>query len=315
MRSNQTSLRGVLTAVTGLALLAGCGPVVEFTRCQSRSVQVGARLSQIATSADFRVDNFADQQILYQVILVDGEGNPLRAKGESYRTDGGAVGAARTMIVFRTPQLFQNQTVFIPADQVIWPADGGPTYVYMSVYSSDGQRLAVVSCPVFPGPSAAQVASQQPPETAPVTTTPAQPEVTVVTPPTQPLPPEPVPPEPEVEPTGQTYWFLRITDPEVVPSLLGPYESAGQAVELAPAVACRPLVIADHQTVWMATIDIEGEPMTHQIGPFWTDADALKAAQMLVAQLAESGQTARARQPEGINLATYLARHAPAPAE
>ena len=308
MSPSHTHLRGVWAAVAALALLAGCGPVVEFTRCHSRSVQVGGRLHRIATDADFRVDNFADQQIIYQVILVDGQGDPLPAKGDSYRTDGGAVGAARTMIVFRTPQLFQNQSVFIPADQVVWPTDGGPTYVYMSVFSSDGQRLALQSCPVFPGPTSSQIARQHPPGS--LATASPQPGLTVPDRPLRSLPPEPEPAEPEVEPTGASYWFLRITDPDDIPALLGPYESAGQAVELAPSVPCRPLVIADDQTVWMITIDIDTEALSHRLGPFWTDADALKAAQMFVARLAEDGRTAHPQQPDSMTLATYLARRA-----
>ena len=308
MSQTHTPILGVFAIAAALALLAGCGPVVEFTRCESRSVQVGGRLSRIATSADFRVDNFADQQIIYQVILVDSRGNPLPAKSASYRTDGGAVGAARTLIVFRTPQLFQNQTVSIPADAVVWPADGGATYVYMSVFASTGERLAIVSCPVFPGPTPAQVALQQPPG-APATN-PSQPDFTMQVQPAPSLPPEPAPAEPDVEPTGESYWFLRITDPDDMPSLIGPYESAGEAVELAPSVPCRPLVIADHQTVWMITIEIDTEAIDHRLGPFWTDADALKAAQMFVARLAEDGQTGHSRQPVGVNLATYLARYA-----
>ncbi|MHC4985250.1 MAG: hypothetical protein ACYTFO_03750, partial [Planctomycetota bacterium] len=269
------------------------------------------------TSADFRVENFPDQQIVYQVILVDRQGDPLPAKGSSYRTDGGAVGAARSMIVFRSPQVFQKQTVSIPADAVIWPADGGPTYVYMSVFSADGQRLAIVSCPVFPGPGARQVASQQP--GGPIAS--AEPTARDQSPwflpqqiqsPPSDEPDQPDEPEVEVEPTGASYWFLRLTDPNDIPSLLGPYESAGQAVELAPAVPCRPLVIADDQTVWMIDIAVDGGAISHRMGPFWTDADALKAAQMFVARVAEDGQAASPQPPQGMNLATYLARYAPA---
>lgn len=122
---------------------AGCAPVgVNFVRVHCQPIQKLGSLDGVAFGADIDTNGYAGQQLVYQVVLLDRNGRPLRSIDGEYQNAAGAVSASKTLMVLQSPQSFENAEIVIPAKELEVREDDMPVTAAFTLALSDGTPIA-----------------------------------------------------------------------------------------------------------------------------------------------------------------------------
>lgn len=135
--------RVCLLLIASTFTLAGCASEgVNLARVRCRPIQKLGSFEGVAFGADIDTTGFAGRQLVYQVVLLGGDGRPIRSIDGRFQNSAGAVSASRTLMVFRSPQAFPNARLTIPADELEVFEDDLPVTAVFTLSLADGTPLA-----------------------------------------------------------------------------------------------------------------------------------------------------------------------------
>lgn len=123
---------------------AGCqtGPQANMLRVQATRVEEQGRLSAVQFISDFEVSGLENNQIIYEVRLLNRSWKLIRSIDNSYASKGGYVAAAKSLMVAYPLQTFEKITVTIPANQLEIRPEDLPVTAVAAIATIDGQVLA-----------------------------------------------------------------------------------------------------------------------------------------------------------------------------
>lgn len=180
----------IVTRVVPLALLslAGCAPQARFVAADCTPYIGDDETEAIQFRSSFRMENMEDQQVLYEVAVLDGRERPVRSETGRYKDASGHLKAVRTVMVLQTPFTFENLSMSIPTSDIDATAKQGPAFAEFRLTTPDGVTLASQRINL-PSPYAANIPRFEPrPEPQR-----AQPTVAAKSPTPAPRSPEPAP--------------------------------------------------------------------------------------------------------------------------
>lgn len=211
---------------------------VGFLSFRCETPKEGERLKGLVFITSFEAWNLQDQQLVYEVRLFDADRNPLRSRDGSYQAADGTVAATTSMIVHQSPQRFDEVRVTIPARELSVPPNHPPAFAEIVVLKSGVDRVGSVWCPI-PPLRVVDIMPRQPP-------------------------PPPVP-----------YWFVKVTDPNRLPVLLGPYAAQEEAAAAATGGTEPPIQVNSDEYLWFVPLY---NPQTRQevllVGPSGSEGEA-----------------------------------------
>src|SRR5262245_40173529 len=117
-REIHVRLRLVRAGLLAIAIAAGCGPSIKFTRteCLCRREREGA--GSVAFVSTFEARNLTNEQLLCHVTLERSGDRPVRAPGTQFRDKEGRVAASKTLFCPNSSWTFENTRVAIPVEQL-----------------------------------------------------------------------------------------------------------------------------------------------------------------------------------------------------
>jgi len=249
----------IAAAAAIICCVAGCASQSRLLHAECARQETDGQLTAVEFVSSFEAVDLAREQVIYQVRLIDKNGQPIRSDDGRYETADGVVAAARTFFVQRSPQQFEALRVSIPADELAATPDLAPVFAEVGIYLPDGEQLASMLCevPIFASPAAAPDAEQA-----------------------------------DVSRQGrQSYWFMRPTEEGGLPILVGPFDSAKDALTNAPVRPSRPRVVSADDDVWFLQLsepDNPGKPVL--VGPCLSEQDAARTQSVLVKELEAQGR-------------------------
>ena len=132
---------GLLLALTGL--LGGCAArVVDLQRITISARPADGPVEALGFHGDVSASGFTGEQLVYEVTVLDRDGDPLLSRDGRYQNRAGHVAAGKTVMVWQDVATFENLTVTLPLREV--PADQGGRAVWarFAVYDRAGRMLA-----------------------------------------------------------------------------------------------------------------------------------------------------------------------------
>lgn len=166
-----TVLLAVLSGLSGGCVL----PSVRLERAVCTPVVREGVLDSLRFTADFTARGLAGEQLIYEVVLVNGRLEPIPSRDHRYRNKAGHIAAGKTLLVGGEPWEFKDVTVSLPATQLELRRSDLPVLAEFSLYRTDGtclaRQLADVRITARPRPSPQPAARQSagaalPPPTA-----------------------------------------------------------------------------------------------------------------------------------------------------
>lgn len=149
-----------LIALTALAILCGCAsPQVRFTRSECIPVVGDEQTDAVRFVSNFQTNEAVpDQQLIYQVAIVDSSGRPVPSGTGKYTDKSGNLTAAKGVMVLQSPWSFENINVSIPAPELNAARESGAAYALFQLTTPDGQVVAQDRAPLPPEFAAARAA-------------------------------------------------------------------------------------------------------------------------------------------------------------
>lgn len=229
----------LLLMLGAMCCAGGCGASSKVTILSSRceDPRDGTRLKALVFVSTLEATHLAGEQLVYQVRLFDKEGTPLRSPDGRYQTRDGIVAATTTMMVLRSPQRFEDIRVSIPAGELRVPANPVPAFGEITVSTAAGQPVGKAWCRIPP----LQAADIMPP---------------------LPERPAPVP-----------HWFVRVSDPRRLPTLLGPFESLEEAEAVVDEGTEPPRQVNSDDYLWFVPFYPSAGSEAMLVGPYASDED------------------------------------------
>lgn len=124
--------------------LAGCGaPEVRFSRTECLPVVGDDHVEAVRFISDFEANGAVpEQQLVFQVAVVDAAGRPIPSRTGKYKDLSGNLMAAKGVMVLQSPWEFENINVAIPAPELNAAREDGAAFADFRLASPDGQILA-----------------------------------------------------------------------------------------------------------------------------------------------------------------------------
>jgi len=236
-------------------------------------VEQEGRLHEIAFLTTFEARTLANEQLVYQVRLFGRGYEPIRSADGKYELSNGQVGAARAVMVLRSPQLFQDVRVAIPARELHLQPEHLPALAEVGVFRASGECLARLGARIPIG------------------------DESDLLPPLQ---------RPEVD--EPCYWFVRGVG-RWSPLLYGPFDSEAEARENLNSPEDVPREIGGAAYVWVVPLweKIDTEAV-EWVGPCASEDDVGQLVEVLDDVVEESGGTHVMGPPMMIRMSTWIDR-------
>lgn len=113
-----------------------------MTRTMPEPVGDENKVVGIAFASTITTVGMADQQLVYQVRILDTNEKPILAKTHRYRNAAGELAGVTTVMVLRSPWTFDDVRVTLPAEAISADAKDMPLYAEFGVYKANGERIA-----------------------------------------------------------------------------------------------------------------------------------------------------------------------------
>ena len=225
--------------------IGGCtSPKVTFLSSRCEAPREGSRLKALLFVSTFEATNLEGEQLVYQVRLFDRDRTPLRSRSGRYKAADGAVAATTTMMVSESPQTFKDVRVSIPAAELGVPPNHLPAFGEVAVLKAGGECIARTYGSV---PSL---------------------KVTEIMPP---LTIKPV-----------SYWFVKVTNPNRLPTLLGPFANRKEADAAVTEGTEPPMQVHADEYFWFVPFyNSNAEQSAILVGPCSREQDAQEIADLV----------------------------------
>jgi nucleoid-associated protein YgaU len=126
-----------------LVALVGCAaPEVRFSRTECLPVVGDDHVEAVRFISDFQANGAVpEQQLVFQVAVVDAAGRPIPSRTGKYKDLSGNLMAAKGVMVLQSPWVFENIDVAIPAPELNAAREDGAAFADFQLASPDGQIL------------------------------------------------------------------------------------------------------------------------------------------------------------------------------
>jgi hypothetical protein len=152
----------VLLIIGGGLILPGCMPQARFVTAECTPEVEEGELQAVNFRSSFNTLNLDQQQLIYEVAVLDPLDRPIRAETGRYKDKAGNLKAVRTVIVLQNPASFENLQMSIPAAELSAANKQKPAFAEFRVSTTEGQMLAAQRV-ALPAPYAANVPAAEPP--------------------------------------------------------------------------------------------------------------------------------------------------------
>jgi len=231
-------------------------------------------LASIAFISRYEITGHTGDQFLYRVRVFGGDRQPIKSPDERYALNGKSVGAARAVMVVRSPQMLDVK-VAIPLRELHLTEADLPAIAEIGLFDLDDRRVAVTAARI---PVDERDGLQPPLATS---KTPAQ-----------------------------SWWFVRGFG-STSPLLLGPFETEMEAAGAGGFSGEEPIELSAGDYVWCVPILASrgGEP-EEWAGPCLDETDARILAEQLAEGMRRDDDTRRRiGAPVMLRVSSWMQRH------
>lgn len=124
-------------------LLVGCArPQVQLAQPVCQPVGDAQGVESIVFRTDIATRNMAQQQLLYEIGLLDTRSRPVPARTYRYKNAAGQLAAGRTLMVLQSPWVFENVAVSIPGSELKAVEEDRPAWAEFRVLNTERVVLA-----------------------------------------------------------------------------------------------------------------------------------------------------------------------------
>jgi len=261
---------------TGALLLCGTGcliPQVTIIQSEVQRLEEDGRLKALAFLTGFDAQGLANEQLMCEVRLFGRGYRPIRSTDGRYQLADGQVGAARSVMVFRSPQTIRDVRITIPSNELHLQAENIPAVAEIGIYRVTGECLARLGSQV----PIREVGDVQPPLETP-------------------------------EADRGTHWFVKGIG-RWSTLLFGPYDTEVDARQNVNAPGDVPREIESTSYIWIVPLTEKADPdAVEWVGPCETEEDVQQLLEVLNALVEEGGGMHDIGPPQKIRIATWLER-------
>lgn len=232
------------------------------------------QLESIAFISRYETSGHTGDQFLYRVRVFGGDRQAIQSPDERYALNGKAVGAARAVMIVRSPQVLDVK-VAIPIRELHLTTDDLPAIAEIGLFDLDGERVAVTASRV---PVDERDGLEPPLVTSPV--------------------------------PSKSWWFVRGFGSSS-PLLLGPFNSEMEAAGAGGFTGESPVELLGGDYVWAVPIlESRGGDPQDWAGPCLDETDARILAEQLAEGMRRDDDTRyRIGAPVMLRVSSWMERH------
>lgn len=265
-----------LLMATGSLLLCGTGcllPQVTIIQSEAQRMEENGRLKALAFLTGFEAQGLANEQLMCEVRLFGRGYRPIRSVDGRYQLADGQVGAARSVMVFRSPQTIRDVRITIPSNELHLQAEHMPAVAEIGIYRVNGECLARQGSQVPIG----DAADVKPPLETP-------------------------------EADRGSHWFVKGIG-RWSTLLFGPYDTEEEAFQHVNSPSDVPREIESSAYIWIVPLTEKADPdAVEWVGPCETEEDVQQLLDVLNALVEEGGGMHDVGPPMKVRMATWLER-------
>lgn len=148
------TLSAAIAALILGTLCSGCA-IRNVALEQPHADPIGqrTRLDAVTFTSSIKTAGMADQQLIYNVRLLDKMYRPLRSNDGHFENNRSEVAATRALMILQSPWLIENMSVTIPAQELHVREEDLPVAAEFTVVTPNGEVVAreMVRVPLMPG--------------------------------------------------------------------------------------------------------------------------------------------------------------------